>query len=147
MTSILIVDDNDLDVERVERGLRRLDINLATVRARDGLEALTKLTASDDPVRRPVMVLLDINMPRMNGLEFLRELRADPTVNDIPVFVLTTSSRPQDVAAAHACNVNGYVVKPHAREAFLDVLATLASFWTMCEYPTTGPDIGGNYDR
>ncbi len=138
MKTLLIVDDNELDAERVERGLKRLDAPVATHRAVDGIDALARLrgTEQDEPLDSACIVLLDINMPRMNGLEFLREIRSTPGLQSTPVFVLTTSDRPRDIAEAHALNVNGYIVKPSSRDEFLDVLSTLVAFWRVCKYET-----------
>lgn len=136
MTTLLLVDDNELDIERVERGLRRLEVAMPIVTARDGLEALDKLR---DPqgglANSPVVVLLDINMPRMNGIEFLAELRSDETLQATPVVVFTTSTRPADLREAHRLSINGYVVKPSARDDFMHALSTILSFCQLCHFP------------
>ena len=135
--TILVVEDNELDVENLQRGFKRLKIGNPMVWAKDGLEALDILR-DHDPVtglKRPYVVLLDLNMPRMNGIEFLKELRQDARINDTPVFVLTTSDHRQDVQAAHQQNICGYIVKPLERSQMLDALSMLNTYWTVCELP------------
>jgi len=113
--NILLVEDNDLDVEILERVMRRMDVSGTLVRARDGEEALDLL--KDDArlpsLPRPFVMLLDINMPRMNGHEFLKALRADDEVSDARVFVFTTSDNKRDVELAYRNHASGYIVKPH----------------------------------
>ncbi len=96
--TILLVEDDDVDVMGIERALRKLKILNHIVRAKDGLEAL-ELLRDPDAVRRPYIILLDINMPRMNGLEMLAELRDDPRLTSAVVFVLTTSKSDEDKVA------------------------------------------------
>lgn len=136
--NILIVEDDDLDVEILERGLRKLDATATLIRARDGEEALEILTA-DAPTTgliRPFIVLLDINMPRMNGHELLARIRADEHLCDLPVFVFTTSDNPADIDRAYRHNVNGYIVKPNGISGLQDVLQMLDSFWKLCKLPS-----------
>ena len=98
--TVLLVEDDDVDVMGVERALRKLKILNPIVRAKDGLEAL-ELLRDPHAVRRPYVILLDINMPRMNGLEMLAELRDDPRLTSAVVFVLTTSKSDEDKVAAY----------------------------------------------
>ncbi len=136
MTTLLLVDDNELDIERVERGLRRLEVAMPLVTARDGLEALHKLRdVQGELTNTPVVVILDINMPRMDGIEFLAELRSDDTLQATPVVVFTTSTRPSDLRDAHRLSINGYVVKPSARDDFMQALSTIVSFCHLCHFP------------
>lgn len=120
--TFLIVDDDEVSVMAVRRALARQGIENPVVEARDGLEALTILR---DQLRRPYVVLLDINMPRMNGLELLAELRDDPGLLDTVVFILTTSDAPQDLAQAYAHNVAGYILKEDAYKSIAEAVSLL----------------------
>ena len=119
VATFLLVEDNDLDVENIERGFSRLGIANPVVRVKNGLDALDVLRgrAGRGPLDRPYVVLLDLNMPKMNGIEFLEELRGDGRLADTPVFVLTTSEHPQDVEAAHRHNVSGYIYCETAQQS------------------------------
>jgi len=130
---VLLVDDNDVDAEGVERAFRKHRILNPIIRARDGREALASLRSG--AVIKPFIVLLDLNMPRMNGIEFLQELRADPTLHDSIVFVLTTSARDEDRAASYGFNVAGYVVKESVGEDFIKLLEMLGAYWRIVELP------------
>lgn len=136
-TSVLVIEDNDLDVENLERCFRRMKIENPIFRAKDGIEGLELLREHDSKtgVKRPYVVLLDLNMPRMNGIEFLDELRRDEAIADTPIFVLTTSDHHQDVQAAHRHNVCGYIVKPMERQQMMDALGMLSSYWQVCKLP------------
>ena len=105
--------------------------------AADGYAALDILrgTGGKSRLNPPYIIFLDLNMPRMNGLEFLEALRNDSSIADAPVFVLTTSDRQADVTAAYRFNVCGYFVKPVAMSAMSDALATLKAYWNLSEFP------------
>jgi len=135
--AILLVEDNDLDAEKVVRAFARLGVVRPVTRARNGIEALDALRAASSDGVPPVsqVVLLDLNMPRMNGLEFLEELRADPSLQGTPVFVLTTSGRESDVAAAYRYHVAGYMLKPQTMNEMLDTLRAASEFWDVCHVP------------
>src|SRR5690606_35160960 len=102
--------------------------------ATDGLEALAKLRSGEIPKERR-LVLLDLNMPRMNGIEFLRELRKDPDLSHTPVVVLTTSAMDRDKFEAYGMNIAGYLVKPVTFDQFCDLMVTLNKYWTLVELP------------
>ncbi len=142
-TTFLIVDDNELDVEKIKRGFKRLDLPNNIEAARDGYEALDRLRGSNGAKKLewPYIIMLDLNMPRMNGLEFLEALRGDSSIAHAPVFVLTTSDRQEDVSAAYRFNVCGYIVKPIAMASMFEALATLKSFWRLSEYPLAEPSL------
>lgn len=135
--SILLVEDNDLDVEILQRGLKKLGAPNALVRARDGLEALQILTddLEKNELPTPYVILLDINMPRMNGHEFLEKLRLTDGIKDARVFVFTTSDSKKDVGLAYQNNANGYIVKPDSFSELKNVLHVLQQFWAICEHP------------
>ena len=136
-TKILMVEDNDLDVENVTRCFKRMGVTNPVIRAKDGLEGLDVLRSSDPQtgLKRPYIVLLDLNMPRMNGIEFLEEVRQDVTLADTPVFVLTTSDHRQDVQAAHRRNVCGYIVKPLERREMMEALGMVNAYCQVCKLP------------
>ena len=132
--NLLLVDDDDIDVMNVRRAFARARLTNPLYVAGDGIEALRMLRdGSVPPARR--LVLLDINMPRMNGIEFLRELRADEALRSTPVVVLTTSAADEDKLNAYELNVAGYLVKPVTFPTFVDVMATLNRYWTLVELP------------
>ena len=135
--NILLVEDNDLDVEILKRGLRKMDASASLVRAKDGQEALELLTEDADTgvLPRPYVVLLDINMPRMSGHEFLETLRDTEEIKGARVFVFTTSDSKKDVDRAYQNNANGYIVKPNSSSELHDVLESLQNFWAVCEDP------------
>lgn len=131
---VVLVEDDDIDVRNVRRAFAKGNILHPLYLASDGVEALELLRSGTVPLARR-LVLLDINMPRMNGLEFLGELRADPTLRDTAVVVLTTSDDVQDKARAFALNVAGYFIKPATSEAFLALMVALDHYWSLVELP------------
>ncbi len=135
--NILLVEDNDLDVEILKRSMKKLSISNSLIRARDGLEALEVLKGDilERKLPRPYVILLDINMPRMNGHEFLAELRATEALKSARVFVFTTSDSHADVTRAYQNNANGYFVKPNRSSELTDMLKTLQEFLAICKVP------------
>ncbi|MCC6993177.1 MAG: response regulator [Deltaproteobacteria bacterium] len=131
VTHILLVEDDELDVMNVRRALSRAQVNAPLHVAQNGLEALEKLRGGELP--RRTVVLLDLNMPRMSGLEFLDELRRDPALRGTPVVVLTTSADERDRGAAYQHCVAGYMIKPTSFEASIDFAAALGHYWGMME--------------
>ncbi len=132
--SILLVEDDEIDAMNVERAFRdEADVGPVRV-ARDGVEALDVLRGGEVPLQR-LLVLLDINMPRMNGIEMLREMRADERLRRLPVVVLTTSDDDQDKADAYDLNVAGYLLKPVTRARFVELMQSLERYWTNVEFP------------
>ncbi|MFQ6332240.1 response regulator [Methylophilus sp. 3sh_L] len=133
--SLLIVDDDDIDAISLERALRKLRLLNTLFRARDGREALELLRSGQVPA--PYIVLLDLNMPRMNGLEFLEVLRTDPALTHAVVFVLTTSKSDEDLVAAYRKHVAGYVFKQHMDRDFMEVMGLIEHYWRIVELPVT----------
>jgi len=133
----LLVEDNDLDVEKITRGFMRLKIGNNIVRAKNGYEALdiVRGTNGETKLEAPYIILLDLNMPKMNGLEFLEALRADESIAHSPVIILTTSDRQQDIESAYSHNVCGYIVKPVKIQQMFETLSALNMFWNLCELP------------
>ena len=133
--SILLVEDNDLDAEKLQRILDRLGDKRAVTRARDGIEALEILRDAERKPHPPFVIILDLNMPRMNGQEFLAELRADRNLRGLPVVVLTTSDRRADIEQAYANQISGYLTKPLDLEDTGAMLQSICEFWGRCEFP------------
>ncbi|MGF1568000.1 MAG: response regulator [Nodosilinea sp.] len=139
IVNVLLVDDDEVDVMNVQRAFKRNNISNPLYVAGNGLEALEMLRGNGSqstmlPDRRRI-VLLDINMPKMNGIEFLHELRRDEHLRSTPVVVLTTSDEDQDRIEAYRLNVAGYILKPVTFSNFAEVMAALNKYWALCEIP------------
>jgi CheY-like chemotaxis protein len=135
---ILLVEDDEVDVMNVKRAFKKNNIANPLYVASNGLEGLAMLRGEGEntmipPQRR--LILLDINMPKMNGIEFLRELRTDDTLKVIPVIVLTTSNEDKDKVEAYNLNVAGYILKPVTFSSFVEAMATLNKYWMLSEIP------------
>jgi CheY-like chemotaxis protein len=136
--NILLVDDDDVDIMTLQRAFKRNNISNPLFVAMNGLEALDLLRGTNGVEKispPPRIILLDINMPKMNGLEFLKEMRNDPDIKNISVFVLTTSNDDKDKVEAYNYNVAGYIIKPITFENFVTAISVLNSFWTLCAQP------------
>ena len=131
--SLLMVEDDDIDATALRRALQKLKLLNPTYRAKDGLEAIELLRSGQIPT--PYIILLDLNMPRMNGLEFLEELRSDPQLTQSVVFVLTTSKTDEDILAAYKEHVAGYLLKQRMDNDFLQVVSLLNHYWRIVEIP------------
>lgn len=134
---ILLVEDDEIEAEAIRRSFRKHHLqNIITVAA-DGIEALELLSAKtiNGFTFRPNLILLDLNMPRMSGLEFLDVLRQDPHLRRNIVFVLTTSNREEDKVAAYDRQVAGYLVKSQLGEDFLRLTQLLDTYWQAIEFP------------
>ena len=132
--NILLVEDDEVDVMNVKRAFQKNHITNPLFVAGNGVDALELLRGDRIPRDRR-LVLLDLNMPRMNGIEFLRTLRADPALHATPVVVLTTSNDERDKVEAYNLNVAGYLLKPVTFSNFCDVMATLNKYWALVEMP------------
>jgi len=130
--NILLVEDDEVDVMNVQRAFERNHLTNALYVAGNGLEALELLRGNTIPKERR-LILLDLNMPKMNGIEFLEELRADPDLAKTPVVVLTTSNDDQDKIDAYNLNVAGYLLKPVTFSNFCERMTTLNKYWTLVE--------------
>lgn len=131
---LLLVEDDDLDVMNVHRALARAPEVASITVARDGVEALNLLRSSALPMERLVIVV-DLRMPRMSGLDLLKELRSDPRLKRLPTVVLSTSDDPQDRDAAFSLGAAGYFVKPAAPGRFRQIMDALRSYWSVAEFP------------
>jgi CheY-like chemotaxis protein len=131
LVNILLVEDDEVDVMNVKRAFSKNNIKNELFVAGNGVEALDMLRTSIVPT--PRIIILDINMPKMNGIEFLKHLRDDETLKNISVFVMTTSNEDSDKINAYNLNVAGYILKPLSFEKFITSVATLKNFWSLCE--------------
>ena len=131
---ILLVEDDEVDVMNVKRAFEKNKILNPLYIAGNGLEALRMLRANEVPQTRR-LVLLDLNMPGMGGIEFLRELRADPKLRQTPVVVLTTSGDEKDRVDAYDFHVAGYLRKPVEFPNFMELTAALNKYWTLVDLP------------
>jgi len=134
MLNILLVEDDEVDVMNVRRAFEKAHVSNPLYVAGNGLEALDMLRGTTIPQERR-LVLLDLNMPKMNGIEFLEALRADPVLASTSVVVLTTSNDDQDKIDAYNLNVAGYLLKPVTFSNFCERMATLDKYWTLVEMP------------
>ncbi len=132
--NILLVEDDEVDVMNVRRAFQANHIANPLFVAGNGVEALEKLRGGEVPGERR-LILLDLNMPRMNGIEFLAELRRDPELASTPVVVLTTSNNDRDRVQAYDFNVAGYLLKPVTFSEFAELMAALNKYWTLVEMP------------
>jgi CheY-like chemotaxis protein len=132
--NILLVEDDELDVKNIRRAFKKGNITNPLFVAGNGLEALEMLRGDEMPRSRR-LVLLDLNMPRMNGIEFLRELRADPDLSPTVVVVLTTSDAERDKVEAYNLHVAGYMLKPVTFANFCETMASLNKYWALVEMP------------
>ena len=131
--SILLVEDDEVDVMNVKRAFKKNNITNELFVAGNGLEALEMLRGEDPVVPYPQITLLDINMPKMNGIEFLKEVRADEKLKPMSIFVMTTSDEDSDKIEAFNLNVAGYILKPLSFDDFVDKVAALNNFWQISE--------------
>lgn len=127
---ILLVEDDRVDVMTVQRVLEINNISNPLYVARTGVEALGMLRGDGFPRIEPTpsLVLLDLNLPKMGGIELLKELRADPEFHSLPVIVLTSSNEPRDRDAAFEFEVEDYIVKPHSFDEFSSAIATVLAY-------------------
>lgn len=137
LINILLVEDDEIDIMNVKRAFRKNNIENPLFIANDGLEALNMLSGNEvDKIPKPRIILLDLNMPRMGGIEFLQKIRLKEEFKDISVFIMTTSNEDNDKVEAYKLNVAGYILKPLSMEKFIDAVSTLKSYWKLCEFPS-----------
>ncbi|MFY9226594.1 MAG: response regulator [Blastocatellia bacterium] len=129
--NILLVEDDEIDVMNVKRAFKKNSLPHTLHVTENGLEALSFLSSTSTI---PQIILLDLNMPKMGGLEFLREIRQNENLKKLSVFILTTSTNDRDKATAYELNIAGYIVKPLELENFVQTIKTLESYWSLCEW-------------
>jgi CheY-like chemotaxis protein len=130
--SILLIEDDRVDIMTVQRALKKNAVSNPLHIARTGLDALNLLRGEagfEKITPPPAIILLDLNLPKMSGIEFLRELRSDAELRELRIIVLTSSNEPKDRAAAFEYDVDDYIVKPHSFNEFNEAIATILAFW------------------
>ena len=141
---ILLAEDNPNDVELTLQALAEHNLANRVTVAKDGVEALEYLHCqgahADREPGNPVVVLLDIKMPRKDGLEVLREIRGDPALRRLPVVILTSSGEERDIITSYDLGVNAYVVKPVDFPAFVDAVKQVGVFWALLNEPPPSSD-------
>ena len=133
---ILLIEDDDVDVMTVNRALRDLKVTNQLVPIGDGEEAIEYLR--DESATKPCIVLLDLNMPKMDGAEFLKIVKADKALNKIPVVILTTSNSDRDVIESFELGAAGYMVKSVDYEKFVETIRAVDQYWTLSKLPSNG---------
>lgn len=133
---ILLIEDDNVDVMTVERVFRDLKIANQLVSTSNGEEALEYLRTNGN--KKPCVILLDLNMPKMNGAELLKIVKKDEALKKIPVVVLTTSSHQQDVVESFKLGAAGYMVKSVDYGKFVETIRTINLYWTLSELPSNG---------
>lgn len=131
--NVFLVEDDEVDILTIERSFKSNNISNPLYKAFNGEEALRMLRGGE--ISRPLVILLDLSMPLMNGHEFLSELRDDDDWKDVPVIIMTVSTEESDKTLAYMKNVQGYVIKPMKFDDFVQAIANINAYWTMCELP------------
>ena len=129
----MLVEDDDVDAMTTKRALNELRIANELVRSANGEEALEYLR--DEKNAKPCIILLDLNMPRMNGFEFSRIIKADEKLKRIPIIVLTTSEATENIIESFGVSVAGYIVKPVHYHEFVEAMKTLDMYWNLSRLP------------
>jgi CheY-like chemotaxis protein len=133
--NILLVEDDEVDIMNIQRAFRKKGLEYPLHIAHNGIEALQMLREDEDDELAPCIVLMDINMPMMGGLECLEAIRSDPKLKSLSVYIMTTSNEDSDKKTAFSLNAAGYILKPIFTENFLSAISTLDSYWQLCEMP------------
>ena len=131
--NILLVEDDQIDVMMVQRALKELNVTNRLDVVQNGEEALEFLIDKGNGV--PCIILLDLNMPKMNGIEFMKTARREGLLNKTPVIVLTKSQEEQDKVESFKLGVSGYMVKPVDYHQFVEVIRAISLYWTLSELP------------
>ena len=133
--SILLVEDDQVDVMTIKRAFSDIHITNPVSVCENGVKALEYLQNPENEI--PGIILLDLNMPKMNGIEFLQEINKDSRLKLIPVVVLTTSKEEQDKIETYKLGVAGYMIKPVDYLQFVEIIRTIHLYWTICELPNS----------
>ena len=142
---ILLVEDNPRDLELTQAALTKCNLANEVVVARDGAEALDYLYRrggfSGRPMGHPAVVLLDLKLPKVDGLELLEMVKSDPALRHVPIVMLTSSREEQDVVKSYDLGVNAFVVKPVDFAEFFQAIRDLGAFWAILNEPPPGPKV------
>ncbi len=133
---ILLVEDDRVDVLTVQRALKELDVANPLVSTGDGEEALEYLY--NHATTKPCVILLDLNMPRMSGMEFMEIAKSDESLRTIPIIIFTTSNTEQDIAKSFELGAAGYMVKSVDYGKFIEMIKTIDSYWSLSKLPSDG---------
>jgi CheY-like chemotaxis protein len=133
---ILLVEDDSVDVMTVKRAFKEIDVANPLVTTGDGEEALEYL--QDHATSKPCVILLDLNMPRMSGIEFMKIAKSDAFLRTIPIIVFTTSNTEQDITQSFELGAAGYMVKSVDYSTFIETIKTIDSYWSLSKLPTDG---------
>lgn len=133
MFNILIVEDDEIDATNIERCFQKINMANPLFKAENGEEALALLEEKPELVKNPTIILLDLNMPRMNGFDFLEHIRSDDELKNLIVVVLTSSNHDKDVCKSYDYNVAGYMTKPVEMPEFIEKMAAIGKYWSLCE--------------
>ena len=141
---ILLVDDSPRDTELALDALAKHNLANEVIALRDGAEALDYLYRrgqfADRPIGNPAVVMLDLKMPKVDGIEVLRQIKGDPQLKMIPVVVLTSSREEQDLVTSYKLGVNAYIVKPVQFQEFVDAVKVVGAFWAVVNEPPPGSE-------
>jgi len=133
---ILLIEDDDVDVMTVKRAIRDLKVTNQLVSIGDGEEAIEYLRT--ESTTKPCIILLDLNMPKMDGAEFLKIIKADKALKKIPIVILTTSNSDRDVIESFERGAAGYMVKSVDYEKFVETIRAIDQYWTLSKLPSNG---------
>ncbi|MCU4162787.1 response regulator [Carboxylicivirga caseinilyticus] len=135
VNSIILIEDNPVDVDLTLRAFKMRNLSNPIIVLRDGEEAIRWMEKLKDGAPLPVVILLDLKLPKYSGLEVLKYIKSSETLNGVPVVVLTTSSEDDDVKQAYKLGVNSYVLKPVDFEKFIDVAVQIELYWSVLNKP------------
>ncbi|PWY55744.1 two-component system response regulator [Legionella qingyii] len=136
--NFMLVDDDEIDIKDMQRTFKKNNIDNPLHVATNGIDALNKLLGVNGEKKlkpTPKIIILDINMPKMNGIEFMKNLRTHKKLKSLLVFILTTSNSEQDKIDAYNLNAAGYIVKPFQISDFMEVISSLHRYWNLLEFP------------
>jgi len=136
---ILLIEDNPVDVDLTLRAFARRRLANPVSVAHDGEEAMALIDGWEQGLPAPALILLDLKLPKVDGLDVLARLKQHPQLRMIPVVVLTTSAEDRDVQAAYQLGVNSYIVKPVSFDKFMDMAAHIEVYWGLLNHPWTEP--------
>jgi len=128
--AVLVIEDDQIERMKLKRATSLLEMNHNIIEAKNGEEALDLL---EDKSNLPDIILLDLNMPKMNGIEFLRTLKEDEVLKYIPSIVLTTSTNPKDVLESYKIGIAGYIIKPLKYEDYVSLVEKTLEYWSINE--------------
>lgn len=131
--NVLLIEDDDVDIINIQRAFKKNNFSYPLIICKDGYEAYELLKSNS--IQRPIVILLDLNMPRMNGIEFLTKLRIDDKWHDLPVVILTTSDEESDKLKSYNLHVAGYIKKPVSFDDFAKVIFSFGNYWDKIEFP------------